>query len=511
MSDTRTKKSVLSIFSGWGSEIFSKILAFISRTIFINVLGAEYLGINGLFTNILTILSLAELGVGSAITFYMYKPIADKNTEKIKSLMQFYKRCYTIIGFVILFLGIAGLPILPYIVNLEKNTTDINLNIIYFLFILNSVISYLFFAYKSTIIFANQKQYIINIYAVIFSIVSCICESVVIIIFKDFILSLVVKIGIGIIKNLFIAIKADKLYPYLKEKNVKKLSINEIKEILKDIYSIFLVKLGSVLATATDNIIISKIFKTALVGLYSNYTMIITVLNSLIGQVTVSIRAAVGNIIASESKEAQFNHFKNLDFINYCITSITSICLFQLFNQFITIWIGEKYLLPTTATLCIVIHFYLARLLEIVFIFREGMGLFKYGKFSTLVGGVVNIFLSIILSKFIGITGVFLGTVIVDLFFSTYTFVNSLFKYGFEVKSSFQFIRILKYFFITIITSLLLSVITVKLNKNSIVFFIIRGIICFLVSVIIIIIFYFRSSEFNYVKNKICSIIRKSI
>lgn len=509
MERSRSTNSVLAIFSGFGSEIISKLLLFISRTIFINFLGAEYLGINGLFTNILTILSLADLGIGSAITFYLYKPIANKNKEKIKTLMQFYKHAYTLIGCAILILGLAFIPFLHYTVNLSTDL-NVNLYVVYILFLLNTVISYLFFAYKSTIIFANQKQYLINVITVIFSIVSCIVESVVIIVFKDFTLSLVARLSVSMIKNLFISRQADKLYPYLKEKNVIKLKIDEIKRIFKDVYSIFLVKVGAVLATATDNLMISIMFGTVYTGFNSNYIMFTALATTLSQQVSGSFRAAVGNIVAEESKESQYSHFKNLDFINFWVASVFSVCLFQLLNPFITLWIGDSYLFSTVSVAFIVIHYFIANMLDVVFVFREGMGLFKYGRYANFFAGVVNIIIGIILGKIMGISGIFLATVITDICFSVYVFVHSLFKYGFEIEPITQFKVILKYFLVTIFTCIIVSIVTVWFNqKGSIILFLIRAIITFIIANIVLVLLYFRTSEFSYAVNKVILIIKK--
>ena len=209
MNNSRTKNSVLTIVSSGIRQALTLIMTFVSRTIFIKVLGAEFLGLNGLFTNILSILALSELGIGSAISFYLYRPIAEKNIDRIKSLMIFYKKCYRIVGLIIILLGSMIMPILPKVVNFNQ-AVPVNLYLVYFLYLLNTASSYLFFAYKQALVIANQEQYKIEKINIYFTFINCFVDIMVLVIFKDYYAYLIFKFLLVLLKNLITANKIDK-------------------------------------------------------------------------------------------------------------------------------------------------------------------------------------------------------------------------------------------------------------------------------------------------------------
>lgn len=497
MSNSRTKNSILYISSGVLQQIVVLLFNFITRTIFIKTLGENYLGISGIFSNVLQIFSLAELGVGSAITFYMYKPIAENNIDRIKTLMNFYKTCYRVIGSGILMIGLCLIPFLDKLVNFNTKI-DVNLYVVYILFLLNSVITYLFFSYKFTIIIAYQKGYIVNLINTIFVIISCVCESTILLLFKDFILSLFIKLLIGIIKNFVTAVIADKLYPYLKQNKYKKISKREIKLIFKDIAAIFIFKVSATLFNSTDNVVISIMFGTIYVGFNSNYIMLITAVKNVVNLIQNSFIAGVGNINSSENIEKKIRTFKNLDFINFWIVSFFSVCLIQLLNPFITIWIGKKYLFSQIAVVLIVMSFFLTYSLNIVFVFRETMGLFKYGRYRQLAGGILNIILDIILGKLWGITGVFAATVISQLIFTVFQFPKIVYKYGFHRSPANQYKRIIGYYLVTIISGLVTWFSCSWVEEITFITLISECIICITVPNLVLILFYRNSDEYKY-------------
>lgn len=491
---------MLTMSSGFIQQIVTIVFSFISRTILIKTLGAEYLGISGLFTNILTIFALAELGIGAAITFYLYKPIADSDKERIKTLMHFYKVCYRCIGIAILIIGLCLIPFLNKIINFNTKT-DINIYVVFICYLLNSVTSYLFFAYKNTIITTNQQGYLINSVGSIIAILSCMMESCILIVYHDFVLSIIVKVGIGILKNLVIAKMADHLFPYIKEKDYKKLEKKEIKKIFKDVYSIFIFRSAATLFTSTDNILISILIGTVYVGYNSNYTMIITAITSISAIVFNSFRASVGNVIATENIEKQVSIFYKLDFINYWIISFSTVSLNQLLNPFITIWIGSEYTFDQLTVNIIVFNFFIVNLLNVIFLFRETIGIFQYGKYRQLIGGVVNIILDIMLGNLFGIIGIFGATLISNIFITVLPFPKILFKYGFGVSTKVQYIRMLKYIIVTMLTGFILELLCSFIKEITVFTFIIQVILCIVIPNFILFIIHRKSEDYIYFKN----------
>lgn len=500
----RTSNSIKNIIFGIGGQIFTTLISFISRTIFIYILGADYLGVNGLFSNILSMLSLAELGVGSAIIYNMYKPIADKDTEKIKSLMNLYKKAYMYIG---IFIAVVGVIITPFLDVIIKDTPNIpNLTLIYLMFLANSVVSY-FYIYKSSMITADQKNYIIVLKQQKFTLIQTILQTIILIISKNYILYLSIQIICTFSLNLSISKKANEIYPFLKEKKIEELSSNDKKTIFKHVTAMMSHKVGGVVVNGTDNILISSFVGVFWVGLYSNYVLIINMVNRFVGQVFTAITASVGNLNAEESKEKSYDVFKKIFFANFWLYGFCSTCLLCLLNPFINIWIGKKFLLSNIVVLIIIINFYLMGMRQTTAIFNSTLGLFWNDRYKPWFEALINIVASIVLLRKFGLVGVFLGTFISTISTSLWVEPYILFKHGFNKKLYKYFYKYLIYTLITIfsciITNYLCSL--VKINYLFI-NFIIKFFICLIVPNVIFVLFTFRMSEFKHFYNLIYNI-----
>jgi O-antigen/teichoic acid export membrane protein len=504
MANSRTKNSMLILSSGIILQVVTALLAFISRTIFINTLGAEYLGISGLFTNIISILSLAELGVGSAITFYLYKPLAENNIERIKTLMMFYKLCYRVIGVVILLLGLLCIPIVPKIVNYNTKL-DVNIIYVFVLYLVNTAVTYLFFSYRFTLIIASQKGYVINLINIVFAFILIIADAIVLIIFRNFILYITMRIFIGILLNVITSIKAGELFPYIKEKEYIKITADERRAIFKDIYAIFITKVSGTLFSATDNIIISILIGTIYVGYNSNYFMIIIVITTFIGILQNSFIASVGNINAIETNEKQIDIFENLDFLNFWVTSFCAVCLANLLNPFISLWIGKEFLFSNLIVAVIAFNFFTTNLLNIVFIFRNTKGLFQYAKYRQLIAGIANILLSIILGKMYGIIGIFAATSICGILISWSPYPKTLYKFGFNIEYRPFLNRTIMRYIITIGIGVLIYSLSSLLGNNTWAIFIIRLCISVIIPNLVLFIIYRHTKEFIYIREKAIS------
>lgn len=509
MNNSRTKKSLLTMFTGSVRQILTVLLAFVSRTIFIYYLGAEYLGLNGLFSNILSILALSELGIGSAISFYLYKPLADHNKKRIQLLMNFYKICYRYVGIIMIILGSVLIPFLPKLVKFD-NSVAINLYIVYFLYLLNSASSYLFFAYKQALVTANQEQYKIEKINIIFVFINCIMDIIVIMFFKNYLFYLVEKFILVLVKNLALAILIDKEYPFLKDKITDKISKNERKHIFNDVGKIALFRIGSTLFNATDNIIISLLLGTVVVGYYSNYYMIISQVTIVISIIVRSITAGIGNVIAKENTDKQYNIYKQLDFAVYIITSLCAICLFQLLNSFVKIWIGQarpEYILSQMAIAFLVISFYFDNTVQVMNGFREGSGKFNIGKFLQIIGGFVNIILSLLLGKMWGIEGVFLATIISKACITVVPFIIGISQNVFYLGKFNLVVDYIKKMSITMIITLIVWVICFKIHMTSIYGFLIEIIMTLFISIVLFILFFARCKEMCALKKRFLTII----
>lgn len=501
MENTRTKNAALIASFSFFRQVLNIVTQFVSRSVFIYTLGAEYLGLNGLFSNILSILALTELGIGSAISFYLYKPIAEKNTERIKSLMAFYKVCYQIIGFTMLGLGLALMPFLPRLVNFNQDV-QINLYLVYFLYLLNTVATYLVYAYKQALPMANQEQYKVEKINILFVIINCLADIFILITFKNYVLYLIVKLLLVVVKNIITAIKIDKEYPYLKDMSHEKVGKGEARLFLKSTKDVALFRVGSTLYNCTDNIIISKLLGTIIVGYYSNYFMIISAVTTFIGVAVRSFTAGIGNLVVEkkENKKLQFDYFLQIDFIVYTIVSVATVCLFQLLNSFVKIWIGgvdELYIMPQSVILLLCISFFLDGSTQIMNTFREASGNFKIGMFFQNFGGIINIALSIVLGHIWGLEGIFISTVISKGLVSLFPFMIKISKIVFEENYFTIVIHYLRKVLATAIAMGLSWIVCKNLHMQGIKELIFELVITIVITILTIVVCFFSTHEFK--------------
>lgn len=406
---TRRKNVFFNVGFGFISNIVKCLFTFITRMVFIYCLGKEALGLNGLFTNVLTMLSLTELGIGSAISFSLYKPLANNDNDNISALMSFYKRAYRIIGLIILVIGIVIAPFLRYIIN-DINSIE-NVYLIYILFLLNTDLSY-FISYKETLIIADQKKYKLTIIEVIGYIVLNILQIVFLLLTKNYIVYLIIQIIVLLVQRLFINKYISKMYPSIDFDSNKKVSENDMVTIKKNVKAMFFHKVGDVCINGTDNVIISSFIDLVTVGLYSNYLTIINMINSFTIMIFSSMSSSVGNLLISESEEKKYYTFNLIDFGNYLIYGYCSIVLLCVFNLFIELWADSSYCLSQGVVILIVISFYITGRRVSPSIVKQAAGLYDDDKFTPIIQAIVNLTFSIILAKLLGISGVILGTII---------------------------------------------------------------------------------------------------
>lgn len=475
------------------------LIGFVAQKIFVVSLGDEYLGINGLFNNILSILAVVELGFGNAIIYHLYKPVAENNEKEITILMQYYKKTYRIIASIIFILGILIMPFLNYIVG-DISIND-NLYLLFFLALFDIVASYLL-TYKRSILYADQKTYIINLVHVGYVILMNCFEIALLLLTKNYVLYLIVKIIFRALENIVITIIANKQYSFIKNK-VNDIIDEKLKEdILQKVKGLLFHRIGSSLVLGTDNIIISNVLGVVTVGLYSNYNMVIQAVTNLLGQVFNSIIATVGNLLIEDNRKKSFDVYNKMLFLNSWLYCFCSVCLLCLMQPFITIWMGQDYLLSYAVLCVLVINFYIQGMRKTSNTFKEAAGIFYEDRFVPLIESAVNIVISIILAKWIGLIGVFIGTFLSSLVLFLYSYPIFVYKKLFNKKYS-DFIKVhLKYFLISIIITIITSIIANSISISSTILqLVINGIICIIVPNVLCIILFGRSEEFKYYLN----------
>lgn len=499
MSYSRTEYAKFNILYGYLRKTILIFLEFFLRVVFITTLGEELLGVNSVFINIIQILSLTELGIVNVVLYSFYKPLAAGDKVKLRSLIKFYKAVYQKIALAVFFIGISICPFLEKIIN-TKVEVD-NLNIIFFLFLSNTILSY-FFIYKNSILRADQKGYIVNKIEIPLVIVKCIVQIVVLKFFASFIIYLLIENMVTFITNYRVSQRVDKEYPFLDEQAIE-LVVDDKKEITDTIKSSFVYKVASVMLNSTDNIIISMLIGTNIVGYFANYKTIYTGIGSLYTVFFMSLTAGIGNLIETASEEHRLKIFNILLLISSWLGIVFSSCFFSLAKEFIVLWIGSGYVLNNSVTLCIAITIFLSCALHPIFIYREAMGLYKKVKYMMVVAAIVNIILSIILGCYFGLFGILFGTILSMM--TTYIWYEPIVLYDacFGVKASEYFFKRIKDLAIYIIVLLLIFVLGNHISGETWLYWILKSITLFIISNALCYIIYKNTEEFTVISKKI--------
>ena len=496
MKIERTKNAFRNIIWGVIERVISIILPFTTRTILIKVLGAEYLGLNSLFTSILQVLSISELGISSAIVFSMYRPIAEDNNDLTCALLNLYRKIYLIIGSIILVVGLAIVPALPKLIAGENNT-DVNVLIIYLIYLSNTILSYYLFAYKQALFSAHQRNDLISKRTTIVSTFSNGLQIVVLLLLKDFYIYVVVIPLATILTNILNAVLANKMYPHIQCRG--KVPENEIKGIKKRVVGLISYKIYGVVYSAVGAIVISSFLGLVPLAIYNNYFYVQTAIIGFLTIITTSITAGVGNKMITSSKEENYNDFMNFTFANGWITSWCAICLVVLYQHFMRTWVGDDLTFPCSTMVLIVLYFYLSRVTNMTFTYREAAGLWWEDRFRPLVLTATNLLLSLILVQIIGVNGVLLSTIFCTVFISIPWGTYILFKKYFEMSPKKYYQRILLYVFATSIISFVSLIICDLLPSSGWLILAIKCCICLIIPNILFWMAFRKSKEFAYV------------
>lgn len=491
----RTKNSFLNITSNVFILMTRTIMSFILRTFFIKILGEEYLGISGLFSNILSMLSLAELGIGTAINFSLYKPLAEKNMKQVSVLMSFYKKVYRIIGIVI---GMMGLILLPFIPSIVGKTKIDNIILIYLLYLFNTVIIY-FISYKDTLILADQKNYKLTNINFWTYMLMYVLQLISLIVYKNFIAYLLIQIIVSVIQRVFINIYIGKEYRQVDFNCKEKIDHKNLEIIKTNVKAMIYHKVGYQLVNCTDNIIISKFVGVVAVGLYTNYLSLTSMVNSLLYSVFNGITASFGNLVVLEKEKTQEHVFNLINFLGFILFGYATICFGIVINPFIQLWVGEKYLVSMSIVYVICINFYITGMRYPLDTVKEASGIYKEDKYIPIIQAIVNLVVSILLAIKLGTIGVLLGTTISSVLLPVWNRPYIVYKYAFKSSPKNYYKNYIINFVFIILTYLFINyVISLCAFKTSFISLITMLIITTIIYAICLIVVYHRSDNFKF-------------
>lgn len=409
MSNNRTNSAIRNLVVGAAGKIVLLGGAFLVRTLFIRILGVEYTGISSLYTNILSFLNLAELGMGSVFLYELYGPLQKKDEETVSAYVALFQKIYLVIICAVLGVGLGLLPFLQVITN--SSLDKAHLIVYYLLYLADSVSSY-FVVYRTTVIEADQRRYITQSIDIGTKLVMYLCQCFYLVVYRDFVGYLCIQVAFTIIKNIILHIVATRLYPYLRRKPTSRLSPEKVRLVFKNVKATFITRIANVVLTQTDSIIISTFLGVVAVGYYTNYNMIVVYINSINSIIYSSVEASVGNLNAEHDSEKSYRMYKRLSlafalFTAFCTTGY--LCTVQ---DFIVLWIGENFRQGMMLVVAILLTLYMNLSMNAVLMYRQTLGLFKEVQRIYLIMALMNIVISIVLVKWIGVAGVPLGTAI---------------------------------------------------------------------------------------------------
>lgn len=494
MENTRTQNSIRNITFGLVNRIVSILFPFMVRTIFIRFLGEEYLGLNSLYSSILQVLNLADLGFASAIVASMYKPIADEDVAKVSALMNLYKKLYRIIGIAILTVGIVLTPFIDKLIN-GTPPTGVNIYILWLLYLFNTVVSYLFFAYKVSLINAHQRNDITEKIGAICRIIISILQIIVVAVFKNIYLYVLLTIINSIIYNLWCSFECNRHFPQYT--CTGRVDTESRKKITKNVGALALQKIGNTVSISLDSIVISAFLGLTTVAIYGNYYYIVSSIATFINLIYSAITASIGNSIVTETPGKNYNDFRKFFFLNTWLIGWCCVCFMCLFQDFMIVWMGENLLFGITTVLCLVLRFYFDQIRKVVLTYKDAAGMWWADKWRPLVGCIINLTLNVVLVKTIGVTGVMISTVISYAFVEMPWETHVLFKSYFKQSEKKYYAEMLTATFKMVISGVVTYYICTLITVNHIVAIVIKLIICIVFTNVFFILLNFKNKDFR--------------
>ena len=499
----RVQSAKKNIAFGYLGQLSTILLTFVLRTLFTRYLSKELLGVNSIYTNVLSFLNMAELGIGTALNFSLYEPVVKGDREKIKSYMQMYRKAYHTIAAVVAIMGILLTPFLKYILKNPGEYTIQELTIYYFIFLFNTVTSY-FVTYKYSLTNAEQKNYIQTNIFTITKIIVTFCQIIVVAVFRNFLLFLLTDAVVQLVQKIFVSRYLDKLYPYLREKNVQPLSKEEHDTVWTKTKALIFLKVGDVARLQTDAIIISSFIEVGFAGVVDNYNLVINSVSNFANIIFNSVISSFGNLIATESKDKQYNMFKVYKFFAAWVYGFTAVGFMVLLTPLIRLWFGESWVLPSAAVYLILFDYYFKGERIILSNFKTAAGVFEQDKYIPFIQGIVNLILSIWLVQTpLGITGIYIGTIISGLI-ANFVKPVIIYRVCFDKNSIGYFLDTIKYLVSLVAVLLICNFIASKVlaDLNLLTF----GIMIIIVSLVFngaYLLLYFRTDEFKYLWSKL--------
>ena len=490
----RTEKSIRNLKFALMAQIVTITLSFVTRTCLVRILGIESVALNGLFTQVIAAISLAEMGTGTAIIYNLYKPLAEGDHEKVSQLMNLFRTAYWIIAAATMVIGIILIPWLPYLIT--DLPSDISyIRIVYLMFVFQSAVSYLF-SYKISLLQADQNGYIYTRIYTVFKLVGTVLVLIALLISKNFLVFLGANILLTIVTNAYASHIAQIKYPYIDKR--AKLPKEEKRQIFSNIRNLFIMQFAGRVVDSTDNILISSMISTILVGLYSNYMVVIGVFKQLSDKLMVAAAASMGNLFVTDDTDSKEKNLYRLTFIFYIFASIACVGTYSCIQPFIHLWLGGDYLLEMPVVFVLCFLYFVAIIYEPLKNAMYLTGYFAIGRNISFVSAMTNLIVSIVLGRKIGLIGIFIGTMstyVIEIITKTYYLFKLYLK-----RSAKQYIVLWIRMTLVFLAELgIVHIISDRLVLSALPAFLVNGLLSVLITAIAVTIVFFRTDLYAYV------------
>lgn len=505
----RVRYAAKNIAWGYIGSIATAVMGFVLKQVFIAHLNATLLGVNGLYTGILSLLNMAELGIGTALNVSLYAPVARGDTEKIKSYMQMYRKAYHVIAFTVAVIGLALTPFLGVFIRKPGDNTPRDLMLYYFIFLFNTVSSY-FVAYKYSLVNAEQKNYIQTNINTVTKIISYALQIAVLIFTENFYCYLLTDCAVQLLQKIYVSRFLDRRYPYLTDKKITPLSKEESGEVWKQTGALVWHKVGDVARLQTDSIIISSFIEVALVGVVDNYNLVINTVSSFVNTIFNSLISGFGNLIATESKQKQYDMFCVYRFFASWIYGYSAVGFFILLTPFVRLWLGDGWILSAASVYLILMDYYFKGERVVLSNYKTAAGVFEQDKYLAVIQGIVNLVLSIWLVIRIGLPGVYIGTVVSGLI-ANITKPVIIYHVCFDKKAWHYFADAAKHLAVTVALFFILNPLCGKiLGKLSLFSFLLAAVLVTVIYNGVFVLLFHRTQEFGYLYSLLKKRIRRA-
>lgn len=504
---TRTQYSLINIGVGFAGYFLNTLLGFVCRMVFTRTLSADYLGVSGLFKDIFTLLSLAELGIGSAIAYALYKPLAEKDEDKISALMQFYGKAYRVIGCAVGLIGVGLMPFLKFIIQTPPNIHE-SIYLLFGISIFNTVLTY-FFSYRSTILVAAQKNYYVIGLNYLVTAVQSLIQIGVLLISKNYLAYLMIQTVGTVFYNFAISHLAKKQYPCITQKKAE-LSTQEKKSLTKNIKALMITKVSEVFVYGIDNVVITFFNGLTSVGMASNYTLLSNTLSTLTNQVFNSLTASVGNLNAIESDKRKKEFFYTLNLANFWVFGWAAIGIAFVSGDLVGVFFGKAYILSQSIPFILALNFYIVTMQSAVTTYRSTLGLFYYGRYLVVFTAVLNIVLSLALGHYWGVFGIYLATVIARLLTNVWYMPYSVFKYGLHENPLDYFKVYVKYGIVQIVVGVICYFVCTKVEFSCIVNAVLKILLCSVITNGVYWLVFHKTDQYRYLEGRVRTLVKNA-